>query len=265
MREISLQEAFASFADQPVVVLGSSPELNNVDLSLLKGVRVIAVNNALDAYPDADVLVFRNMAVPHTCQAFADYTGPVCTVQSNKSDIVGVDKDVAFFGVGAKMGVARDGAAGLGDPLGYSVNTVLFAAQLAALAGSSVGFLGVDYNAKSLQKKGRHTHFYGYCYSGFFCTACNSSVSEKKVEWVDDRPSCPRCGVIGRLIPSSFSGGGGWDSSTQKNVEEIYRWSKGVQEVPMFNLSPNKASSLKKTSMPRMTLKDFCSVGAPTP
>lgn len=109
-------EPTRDFAGQAVAVVGSGPSLRDTDLSLLRGMRFVAVNSACiplrDIATDEDVLYFTDNAWNENRPSLAsDWPGPV--VAANRNVKARLKDSVRFLDVTAlteRMAVMPDAA-----------------------------------------------------------------------------------------------------------------------------------------------------------
>lgn len=243
--------------DEVVVVIGNAPSVNDVDLSLLDGVKTIGVNQILSKYQPSAVCAVDEPVVRMQRKALQDYSGKLYTWDKINPDVW--PRTVEAFSLAGNMGNPSTWRwpSSLEHSLVRQGTTPAYALQLALLSGAkAIGVLGVDYNAPSLLKKGKPSHFYGYAGKGYVCEACGSYFSEKKLKIDRGDQVCPRCHVINRVHPIHVTGGGAW-TKREYAFYNRFRITCDNEGVPCYNLSPCRTSALAKAGWERARIEEF--------
>lgn len=124
---------------ETVVIVASGPSTELVDLSLLKGKKVIAVAHGYRAVPDADVLLIGGHAF-YLSNNLSDYKGPLIVAAQRLSRVTQPDPRLVFMYRQDKFGISDDPGA-----LSGSESSVMLAINYAAHRGvSKVILLGCD-------------------------------------------------------------------------------------------------------------------------
>jgi hypothetical protein len=261
-----------SFAEHPnldlrgkaVVVLGSSPALNEVDLSVLDDVVTIGINRICEVY-DPTALLFTDPPIYYVAQDDYDrFKGPILTWHGLSQDIGCVSKSNArYFNLqpASPDPKAWRWPASLSDPLIREGTTPPYAVQLAVLAGAkAVGILGVDHSAPDRSQRKQETHFFGTARMSWFCRACKRWLGDKPVIQRNRSRVCPYddCRSENRLMRLTSTGGSGWLKSHDVFYRGCLPWAN-ARGVELVNLSPFADTPIHRSGWPKLSVEDFVS------
>lgn len=208
--------------DRVLVVLGNSPALNKVNLTLLDKVATIGINRIGRVYtPDA--LLFTDMPILTDEDAYYKaFKGPILTWQNFEKSWIQGAPNARYFNLAPVTPIESwIWPKKPEDPLIREGTTTAYAIQLAILHRvRAVAILGVDFSAPSLNLKSQPSHFYG---DGF---------------------------------KMGSSGGMGWEKHHQTFYSAIPKWaaSFGVEAI---NLSPFDDTPINRAGWTKMTLEKF--------
>ena len=216
------QNPHIDFKDKVVIVLGNSPAISKVDLSLLNSFLSIGVNRIGRVYSPTVLLFTDDIILSAEEEFFKSFNGPILTWQNFEKRWVQSAPNVRFFML-APAGAPEQWIwpKTMNDPLIREGSTTAYAIQLAVLGGAkAVGVLGVDFSAHVSRMRGNNqTHFYG----------------------------------DGASIRSS--GGGDW-SLHAPFYSSVHKWAAAFN-TEIINLSPFPDTPINRAGWPKMTLDEF--------
>jgi len=211
----------------PAIILGNSPALNHVDLSLLDSIFTIGVNRILQVYtPDAVLLVDLEVLRQEE-QLLKAHEGKVLLWDGLRKhqklkpqlEIPGA---LRFPLADGKRTKTWQFARGGQDRTTLRVGTTPpYALQLAVLAGCNpIGLLGVDHSAGKTPKRNKTSHFYGHG------------------------------GKLGA------TGGGPFTGRNERFWKDAKTWAKNLG-VKVYSLTPFEDSPFNDSGWPKVSLGDF--------
>ena len=243
-----------------VVVMGNSPALKEVDLSVLDKVVTIGINRVGEIY-DPSALLFTDAPIYYVAKDYYDaFKGPIFTWHGIQPDIGCLrNPEVRYFNlqpVASKPGGWRWPTA-IADPLIREGTTPPYAIQLAVLSGAkAVGILGVDHSAPDRRKRGQDTHFFGTASGSWHCKDCSTWLESKSVVRRNRALICPECRSEGNLMRLSSTGGHHWTDTHKAFFNGCQAWAQSRGTL-LYNLSPYVDTPIHRAGWPKMTCEEF--------
>jgi hypothetical protein len=262
----SMREYFSdphfTLSDQVVIVLGNSPAINEVDLTLLDSVITIGVNRICRSYTPTVLLLTDPPILEAEDEWFKKFDGPILTWHGfNRKQWVTDEDRIRYFNLQPNgPHTSWCWPKRKEDPLIREGTTPPYALQLAALAGAkAIGMLGVDLSAPDLVKKQEASHFYGPAFGMMTCKACSEVFPRSTITVVgkNRKMKCPACAIIDKVIPFCSTGGGGWSPIHHAFFGKFPEFARSLGVNEVYNLSPYKDTPIHKAEWPKLTVEEF--------
>ena len=136
---VQLHRCPRDWSGEPVVIVASGPSTARVDLSLIRGIRCLAVSNGCRAVPDADVLLFGGQTFARS-GAVKQYDGPLIVMGNNPLDRGPFDPRMVYMRRAGPEGLATNP-----EELAASESSVMLAINYAVHRGCNrIILLGCD-------------------------------------------------------------------------------------------------------------------------
>jgi len=246
--------------DKVVVILGNSPALKEVDLSVLDDVVTIGVNRVAGVYKPS-ALLFTDPPIYYVeKETYDTFEGPIFTWHGITHSLECLKRpNVRYFNLQPEIMNLKHikWPSTLDDPLIREGTTPPYAIQMAVLGGAkAVGILGVDHSAPDRHARGQETHFFGTVRGSWYCRACTQWCGPKQVVRRNRARVCPNCRAENQLMRLASTGGGGWTKVHDAFYKQCRQWA-AARGTAMFNLSPFADTLIHKAEWPKMTCEDL--------